>query len=73
MEVWTDGEWEDLEGKVEVDVDAFEEPMIVEVDDVPFRAEWEAERVDAEAEAEKAMQRQLQRAVQQAMGKIGFF
>ena len=73
VEVWADGEWEDLEGEVEVDVDAFDEPMIVEVDDVPFRAAWEAERVDAEAEAEKAIQRQLQQAVQQAMGKIGFF
>ena len=72
VEVWTDGEWEDLEGEVEVDVDAFEEPMIVEVDDVPFRAAWEAERVDAEAEAEKAMQRKIQRAFNKAMGK-GFF
>ena len=57
---------------MQAEIDALDEPMIVEVDDVPFRAAWEAERVDAEAEAEKAMQRAIQKAMQQAMGKAFF-
>ena len=65
--VWADAS-SDLDAAVEAELDALEQPMIVEVDDVPFRAAWEAERVDAEAEAEKAMQK----AVQQVWNK-GFF
>jgi hypothetical protein len=67
--VWADAS-SDLDAAVQAEIDALDEPMIVEVDDVPFRAAWEAERVDAEAEAEKAMQRAIQKAMQQALGKI---
>ena len=69
--VWADAS-SDLDAAVQADIDALDEPMIVEVDDVPFRAEWEAVRVDSEAEAEKAMQRAIQKAMQQAMGKAFF-
>ena len=69
--VWADAS-SDLDAAVQADIDALDEPMIVEVDDVPFRAEWEAVRVDSKAEAEKAMQRAIQKAMQQAMGKAFF-
>lgn len=67
--VWAD-EASDLDAAVQAEIDALDEPMIVEVDDVPFRRAWEAERVDAEAEAEKEMQRAIQKAVQQTLGKL---
>ena len=67
--VWAD-EAGDVDAAVQAEIDALDEPMIVEVDDVPFRAAWEAERVDAEAEAEKEMQRAMKKAVQQTLGKF---
>ena len=54
VEVWVDGEWTDFEDVVEVDVDAFDEPFIFEVDDVSFIRGAEA---DAEAEAKQAAER----------------
>lgn len=69
--VWAD-EAGDVDAAVQAEIDALDEPMIVEVDDVPFRAAWEAVRVDAEAEAEKEMQRAIQKVMQQAMGKAFF-
>jgi hypothetical protein len=70
VEVWADGEWTDLEGEVEVDVDAFEEPMIWEVDEVSFQDEIRELKVDAEAEAEKATQRAVQKVWNQAWDSI---
>jgi hypothetical protein len=68
VEVWADGEWTDFEDTVQVDVDAFEEPMIWEVDDVPFQDQFRELRVDAEKETQKAMQK----AIQEVFSK-GFF
>jgi hypothetical protein len=65
--VWAD-EASDLDAAVEAELDALEQPMIVEVDDVPFRAVWENVRVDAEAEAEKAMQRATKQVFKNAWG-----
>ena len=59
VEVWADGEWTDVEGEVAVDPSAFNELMIVEVDDVACQAEFAASRVDAEAEAELAADRAI--------------
>jgi hypothetical protein len=66
VEVWADGEWTDLEGEVEVDVDAFEEPMIWEVDEVSFQDEIRELKVDAEADAEKAIQRAVKEVLKNA-------
>jgi hypothetical protein len=68
VEVWADGEWTDLEGEVEVDVDAFEEPMIWEVDEVSFQDGIQELQVDAEAEAEKVMQRAVKEVFKNAWG-----
>jgi len=65
--VWAD-EASDLDAAVEAELDALEQPMIVEVDDVPFRAAWETVRVDAEAEAEKAVQRATKQVLKNAWG-----
>jgi hypothetical protein len=65
--VWADAS-SDLDAAVEAELDALEQPMIVEVDDVPFRAEFERLRVDAEAEAEKVMQRAVKQVFKNAWG-----
>ena len=57
--MWADGEWTDVEGEVAVAPSAFNELMIVEVDDVACQAEFAASRVDAEAEAELAADRAI--------------
>jgi hypothetical protein len=68
VEVWVEGDWINFEGEVAVDVDAFEEPFIFEVDDVEY-AGWRAGfAADAEADAERA----AQRAIQDAFRNLGF-
>ena len=68
VEVWIEGDWINFEGEVAVDVDAFEEPFIFEVDDVEY-AGWRAGfAADAEADAERA----AQRAIQDAFRTLGF-
>ena len=62
VEVWAEGEWELFESEVAVDVDAFEEPFIFEVDDVDA-AGWRAGlAADAEADAQRAAERAIQEA-----------
>ena len=57
VEVWAGGEWTSFESEVAVDVDAFEEPFIYEVDDVDY-AGWRAGlAADAEADAQRAADR----------------
>ncbi len=72
VEVWAEGAWTDFEGEVAIDVDAFEEPMIWDVDEVSFQDEFRTLQVDAEADAEKETQKAMQKAIQQAFSK-GFF
>jgi len=69
--VWADAD-ADVDALVQADVDALDTPMIEEGDDVPFRAEFEGLRVDAEAEAEKAAKKaaaEAEKAQQEAMNK----
>jgi len=60
VEVYVDGGYELFESEVAVDVDAFEEPFIVEVDNVDY-AGWRAGlAADAEADAQRAADRAIQ-------------
>ena len=62
VEVWAEGEWTAFESEVAIDVDAFEEPFIVEVDNVDY-AGWRAGlAADAEADAQAAADRAIKEA-----------
>jgi fatty acid-binding protein DegV len=72
--VWADAS-SDLDAAVEAELDAFEQPLIVEVDEVPYsdlRAAIAESEAKAEAEAKKAAQKAVQKAAQQVWAQ-GFF
>ena len=66
--VWTDAS-SDLDATVEAELDAFEQPLIVEVDEVPYSPEYWERKV---AEAKKAAKKAVQKAAQQVWAQ-GFF